>query len=87
LPAHGRPLAILGLCDAKVPAIELLAIKPLDGVYSRRVVRESDESEPPRLTGDPVNRQEHLDNVSHLRKKAGKFTLGRIITEVSDEDF
>jgi len=84
---HGRPRAILGLCDAKIPAVELLTIELLDSFCNRRFVREPDESEPPRATSDPVNRQKYLGNVSHLRKEAGEFALGSIKTEVSDKDF
>jgi hypothetical protein len=87
LPSHGRPRAILGLCDAKIPAVKLSAIELLDSVYSSSLVREPDESEPPRATGDPVNRQKHLGNVSYLCKQAGEFALGSVKTEVSNEDF
>jgi hypothetical protein len=84
---HGRPRAIFGLGDANIPAVELLAIEFLDGFCNRRRVRERDEGEPPRATGDPVNRQKHLGNVSHLGKEAGEFALGSLKTEVSDKYF
>jgi hypothetical protein len=84
---HGRPRAILGLGDAKITAVELLAIELLNSFCNRRFVRERDEGKPPRATGYPVNRQKHLGNVSHLRKEAGEFALGSIKTEVSDKDF
>jgi hypothetical protein len=84
---HGRPRTILGLGDTNIPAVELLTIEFLDGFCNRRLVREPDESEPPGATGDPVNRQKHLGNVSHLRKEAGEFALGGVKTEVSDKDF
>ena len=83
----GRPLAILGLRNAEIPAVELLAVKPLDGARGRRVVRESDEGKSPGLTGDPVYRQKDLDDMPHLRKEARELALGRSIAEVSDEDF
>ena len=83
----GRALAILGLRDAEIPAVELVAVKPLDGARGRRIVRESDKGKASRLTGNPVYRQKDLDNLSHLRKKAGELALGRIIIEISDKDF
>jgi len=84
---HSRPRTILGLGDTNIPAVELSAIEFLDSFCNRRLVREPNESEPPGATGDPVNRQKHLGNVSHLRKEAGEFALGSIKTEVSDKDF
>jgi hypothetical protein len=84
---HGRPRAILGLGDANIPAVELLTIEFLDSFCNRRCVRERDEGETSRATGDSVNRQKHLGNVSHLRKEAGEFALGSIKTEVSDKYF
>ncbi len=87
MSAHGRPRAILGLCDTKIPAVELLAIELLNSFCYRRFVRERDEGETSRATGYPVNRQKHLGNVSHLRKEAGEFALGSVKTEVSDKDF
>jgi hypothetical protein len=87
LSSHGRPLALLGLGDANIPAIELLAMESLDSLGNGRLVREPDEGKSPRATGDPVNRQKHLGDVSHLRKEAGEFALGSIKTEVSDKDF
>jgi hypothetical protein len=84
---HGRPRAILGLGDTNIPAVELLTIEFLDSFCNRLLVRERDEGETSRATGDPVNRQKHLGNVSHLCKEAGEFALGSIKTEVSDKDF
>ncbi len=87
MSTHGRPRAILGLGDTNIPSVELLAIEFFDSFCNRLLVRERDEGETSRATGDPVNRQEHLGNVSHLRKEAGEFALGSIKTEVSDKDF
>ena len=87
MSTHGRPRTILGLGDANIPAVELLTIEFLDGFCNRCLVRERDEGETSRATGDPVNRQKHLGNVSHLRKEAGEFALGGVKTEVSDKDF
>ncbi len=87
MSAHGRPRAILGLSHTNIPAVELFTIEFLDGFCDRRLVRERDEGETSRATGDPVNRQKHLGNVSHLCKEAGEFALGTIKTEVSDKDF
>ncbi len=87
MSTHGRPRAILGFGDTNIPAVELLTIEFLDSFCNRWLVRERDEGETSRATGDPVNRQKHLGNVSHLRKEAGKFALGSIKTEVSDKDF
>jgi hypothetical protein len=84
---HGRPRAILGLGHTNIPAVEFSAIEFLDGFCDRRLVRERDESETSRATGDPVNRQKRLGNVSHLCKEAGEFALGSIKTEISDKDF
>ena len=87
MSTHSRPRAILGLGDTNIPAVELLTIEFLDGFCNRRRVRERDEGETSRATGDPVNRQKHLGNASHLRKQAGEFALGGVKTEVSDKDF
>ena len=87
LPPHGRPRAIRGLRNSEISAVELLTIKARDSVCNSRVVRESDESKPSWLAGDPINRQKDLDNLSHLRKEAGELALGRIIIEISDKDF
>jgi hypothetical protein len=87
LPPHCRTQAILGLGDADIPSVEFSTIEFFDGFSNRRLVRKPDKSEPPRTTGDPVDRQKHLNNVSHLRKEAGEFALGSVKTEVSDKDF
>jgi hypothetical protein len=87
VPTHGRPRAIFGLGHTNIPAVELLTIEFHDGLCNGCRVRKRDESETSRATGDPVNRQKHLGDVSHLRKEAGEFALGSIKTEVSDKYF
>ena len=85
--SHSRPRAIFGLCDTKLPTIELVIIELFYCVYGSCLVRESYESETPRATGDPIGWQKHLGNVPHLLKQGCEFVLGGIITEVSDKDF
>jgi hypothetical protein len=73
------------LVDTETPALELVAVKLLDGLCGIRLFAEFDEGESSRTPSNAVGWHEYPDHLTHLGEKGFEFTLRRIVAQVPDE--
>lgn len=84
--ARNPRTALLGLVDAKRPAVKLVAVEPLDGLVGGRFFGKLHETESSGTTGGAVRRKKYLDDIAHLRKKTFELALRCIVAQIADKD-
>jgi hypothetical protein len=83
--ARRAPLPLLRFLDAKLPAVELVAVQPLDRRDDGSAVGELDEREASRPAARAVGRQEYVHDFTDLGKQLLELATGRFVAQVPYE--
>jgi hypothetical protein len=75
----------LGLVDAEISAVELVAIEPLSGGVGNRCVGKFNERDSPWTAGLAIRRQGHAHHLADLPEEALEFSLRRVEVQIADE--
>ena len=77
---------LLRFVDADVPAVELVAVEPLNGRTRSQPVGKLDERESSRPTAVTIGGQEHAQDFTRLAKEALEVALGGLKAQISNEE-